>query len=256
LSADRNPPDGFVLPFYIILSLLITGAVYSFSSPAQARWLALAFAVLGFIAFTPVGLTLSRAIDAVNTLIGRGVAWLILLAVIISAINAIIRKAFDTSSNTWLELQWVLFGAVFLVGASWTLLANEHIRIDIVNSRFTRKLRNYVEIVGHVVFLLPFSAIMIITSIPFAMSSFRLNEQSMNAGGLPQWPAKFLLPIGFILLFAQGISELAKRVAMMRGKIDDTGLGGGHHDAAEAEARRLLEMVEAEKATTIKIHGR
>lgn len=247
MNPDRNPPDGFVLPFYILLSLLITGAVFSFSSPAQARWLGLAFIVLGGIAFTPVGLVLSRTIDTINTLLGRAVAWMIMAAVLISAINALIRKLFDTSSNTWLELQWVLFGAVFLIGASWTLLANEHIRIDIINSHFSRRLRNYVEIIGHVVFLLPFTAIMIITSLPFAMDSYRINEQSMNAGGLPQWPAKFLLPIGFILLFAQGISELSKRVAMMRGTIDDTGLGGGHHDAAEAEARRLLELAEAEK---------
>lgn len=250
MNSDRNPPDGFVLPFYVMLSLLITGAVLSFSSPAQAGWLALAFVLLGGIAFTPVGLVLAQAIDTINTLLGRIVAWMIMAAVVISAVNATIRKLFDTSSNAWLELQWVLFGAVFLIGASWTLLANEHIRIDIINSYFSRRLRNYVEIVGHVVFLLPFTAIMIITSVPFAMASLRISEQSMNAGGLPQWPAKLLLPIGFILLFAQGVSELSKRVAMMRGKIDDTGLGGGHHDAAEAEARRLLELPEAEKAAT------
>lgn len=248
MTAERNPPDGFVLTFYVGLALLLTAAVFSFTSAGPALWLALAFAVLGLIAFTPIGLVLSRGIDTMNTAIGRSVAWLILIAILVSAINAVIRKVFDVSSNSWLELQWVLFGAVFLLCSPWTLIANEHIRIDIVNSLFSRRLRNYVEIVGHVVFLLPFTVVLLITSIPFASLSYRINEQSLNAGGLPQWPAKILVPLGFALLLLQGISELSKRVAMMRGKIEDTGLGGGHHEAAEAEAKRLLDATAAEEA--------
>jgi len=183
----------------------------------------------------------SRVIDAINFRIGKVVAWLILAAVVVSAVNAIIRKLFDTSSNSWLELQWVLFGAVFLIVASWTLLDNEHIRIDIVNSMFTQRTRNIIDVIGHAFFLLPLTIIMIITSYPFVMKSVLLNEQSMNAGGLPQWPAKMLILIGFTLLFFQAISELIKRIAVMMGRIPDPyHTGGGLKAAAEAEVARLL----------------
>lgn len=191
-------------------------------------------------------LGISRVIDKVNGFIGRWVAWAILLAVIISTVNAIIRKLFDVSSNSWLELQWVLFGAVFLLCAPWTLLSNEHIRIDIVNSMLPKAGRNWIDVVGHVVFLIPFTLIMIVTSVPFFWRSFLLNEQSLNAGGLAQWPAKFLLPLGFTLLFFQAVSELIKRVAIMRGDLQDTASGGGHHAAAEEEAARLLANLKAD----------
>ncbi len=188
-------------------------------------------------------LNLSRIIDRVSTTIGRWVSWLIVVAVVISTVNAIIRKVFDQSSNAWLELQWVLFGAVFLLCASWTLLVNEHIRIDIVNSQFSKRVRDWIDVFGHVVFLLPFTIVMMIVSWPFFMRSFLINEQSANAGGLPQWPAKFLVFAGFLLLFFQGISELIKRIAIIRGELQDTTSGGGHHAAAEAEAERLLASV-------------
>lgn len=191
-------------------------------------------------------LTISRTIDRINGAIGRWVAWAILLAVIISTVNALIRKIFDVSSNSWLELQWVLFGAVFLLCSPWTLLNNEHIRIDIVNSMLPKSVRNWIDVVGHVVFLIPFTIIMVVTSVPFFWRSFLLNEQSLNAGGLPQWPAKFLLPLGFTLLLFQAISELIKRVAIMRGDLQDTASGGGHHAAAEEEAARLLANLKAE----------
>jgi TRAP-type mannitol/chloroaromatic compound transport system permease small subunit len=194
-------------------------------------------------------LGISRVIDAVNYRVGKAVAWLIFAAVVVSAINAIVRKLFDTSSNSWLELQWVLFGAVFLICASWTLLANEHIRIDIVNSMFTQRTRNIIDVVGHALFLLPLTIIMIITSVPFVMKSVALNEQSMNAGGLPQWPAKMLILIGFTLLFFQGVSELIKRIAVMMGRIPDPyASSGGAHAAAQAEVERLL--AEAKAAET------
>lgn len=191
-------------------------------------------------------LSISRVIDAINGRVGRWIAWLILVAVAVSAVNAITRKLFDLSSNAWLELQWVLFGAVFLLCSPWTLMSNEHIRIDIVNSRLSRGTRNWIDLLGHAVFLLPFCVIMVITSWPFAQRSFLINEQSLNAGGLPQWPAKFLVFLGFVLLTAQGISEFIKRLAIMRGDLADTTSGGGHHEAAEAEARRLLELTAAE----------
>jgi TRAP-type mannitol/chloroaromatic compound transport system permease small subunit len=187
-------------------------------------------------------LAISRLIDAINIRIGRTMAWAIFVAVVISAVNAIIRKAFDVSSNSWLELQWVLFGAVFLLCAPWTLIANEHIRIDIVTGRFAKRTRDWIDVFGHVLFLIPFTLVMLTTSIPFAIRSLAGNEQSVNAGGLPQWPAKMLLPIGFFLLFWQAISELIKRVAIIRGRLDDTVSGGGHHAAAEAEAERLLQL--------------
>jgi TRAP-type mannitol/chloroaromatic compound transport system permease small subunit len=172
---------------------------------------------------------------------GRWVAWLILVTVLVSAANATIRKLFDTSSNAWLELQWVLFGAVVLLCSPWTLLSNEHIRIDILNNLLSKKARDWIDIVGHALFLLPLTVVMIITSIPFFMKSYSINEQSFSAGGLPQWPAKSLVAIGFVLLFAQGLSELIKRVAVLRGLIPDPySSGGGLQATAEAEARRLL----------------
>jgi TRAP-type mannitol/chloroaromatic compound transport system permease small subunit len=192
-------------------------------------------------------LKVSRVIDAVNFRIGKWLSWLILAAVVVSAVNAVIRKLFDQSSNAWLELQWVLFGAVFLCVASWTLLANEHIRIDIVNNAFSQRLRNIIDVVGHALFLLPLTVVMIITAYPFFMKSFLLNEQSANAGGLPVWPAKALVLIGFVLLFFQGISELIKRIAVMRGIIPDPyHTSGGLQAAAEAEVQRLL--AEAKKS--------
>lgn len=189
-------------------------------------------------------LALSRTIDTLSERIGRWMSWLILAAVIVSTVNAVIRKLFDVSSNSWLELQWVLFGAVFLLCSPWTLMSNEHIRIDIVNSLLPKSARNWIDVLGHVFFLLPLTIIMMLVSWPFAMRSLAINEQSVNAGGLAQWPAKFLIPIGFTLLFIQGLSELIKRLAIMSGHLADTTSGGGHHAAAEAEAQRLLAQAE------------
>jgi TRAP-type mannitol/chloroaromatic compound transport system permease small subunit len=185
-------------------------------------------------------LAISRLIDAVNYRIGKVLSWLILAAVLVSAINAVVRKVFDASSNSWLELQWVLFGIVFLMCSPWTLMSNEHIRIDIVNSMFPRRVRNWIDIVGHALFLLPLTIIMIITSGPFFLRSYEQNEQSMNAGGLPQWPAKGFVLLGFLVLFFQGISELIKRVAVVMDKIPDPYGASATQHSAEAEAERLL----------------
>jgi TRAP-type mannitol/chloroaromatic compound transport system permease small subunit len=187
-------------------------------------------------------LKLSGIIDAVNTRIGRWCAWLILAAVLVSATNATVRKVFDTSSNAWLELQWVLFSAVFLLCAPWTLRDNEHIRIDIVNNLLPRWLRNTIELIGHSFFLLPLCIILVATGIPFFLRSFEINEQSGNAGGLPQWPAKSLVMIGFALLLAQGVSELIKRVAIIRGLMPDPHETQVH--ALEAEVEHLVEVIE------------
>ena len=198
-------------------------------------------------------LAFSRSVDTLTVRLGRIVAWLLVAAIVISTVNAVVRKIFDLSSNAWLEAQWMLFGAVFLLCASWTLQANEHIRIDIVNTTLSKKTRNVIELIGHVFFLLPMAAVLVWTSYPFFMKSFAANEQSFSAGGLPQWPAKFLILAGFVVLLVQGVSELIKRIAVMRGLIEDAHAAGGHHAAAEAEAERLLALAEAEKAAADKV---
>jgi TRAP-type mannitol/chloroaromatic compound transport system permease small subunit len=187
-------------------------------------------------------LAISRAIDAVNTKLGKAVAWLLVLAITVSTVNAIVRKLLNQSSNAWLELQWYLFGAVFLFCAAWTLIANEYIRIDIVNNTFSRRVRNWIDMIGHVFALVPFCIVMIWTSIPFFLVSYRLGERSFSAGGLPQWPAKLLIPVAFTILLIQAFSEIIKRAAIMRGLIPDPYDGPQVH-AAEAEAERLLQAV-------------
>jgi TRAP-type mannitol/chloroaromatic compound transport system permease small subunit len=187
-------------------------------------------------------LKLSRGIDAFTRWTGKRLAWLILAAVIISAVNAIVRKTFDTSSNSWLELQWVLFSVVFLLCSPWTLLDNEHIRIDIVNNGLPKMVRNIIDLVGHAFFLLPLCIVMIITGGPFFMRSVEINEQSGNAGGLPQWPAKSLVIVGFVFLFVQGVSELIKRIAVMRDLIPDP--HASQVNALEAEVEHLVEAIE------------
>ena len=186
-------------------------------------------------------LRLSGVIDAINTQIGKWVAWAILAAVAVSAVNATVRKVFDLSSNSWLELQWVLFSAVFLLCASWTLRDNEHIRIDIVNNQLPRGLRNTIELIGHTFFLLPLTIVILVTGIPFFTESFAINEQSASAGGLPQWPAKSLIVIGFAMLLAQCISELIKRVAVIQGLIPDPHATQVH--ALEAEVEHIVEIM-------------
>jgi TRAP-type mannitol/chloroaromatic compound transport system permease small subunit len=166
-------------------------------------------------------LAISRMIDAFNERVGKTLAWLILVAVIVSAVNAIIRKTFNISSNAWLEAQWYLFGAVFLGCAAYTFLHNEHIRIDIFSSRMSRRYRNIIEIIGHVFFLMPLCIMMIVYGTPFFLKSFAISEMSTNAGGLIQWPAKLMIPVGFSMLLAQAISELIKRIGFMQGLIPD-----------------------------------
>ncbi|MBD3788272.1 MAG: TRAP transporter small permease subunit [Sphingomonadales bacterium] len=174
-------------------------------------------------------LALSRLIDRINELIGKGVSWLILAAVLISAVNATIRKIFNVSSNAWLELQWYLYGAAFLLAAAYTLKQNEHIRIDIVYGAWSRRVQHWIDLFGHVFFLMPIVCLMLYLLWPYVMRSVASGEVSTNAGGLIIWPAKALLLAGFILLFAQGLSEIIKKIAVMRGLIPDEHAGTGHH---------------------------
>ncbi|MGO3934555.1 TRAP transporter small permease subunit [Rhodopseudomonas pseudopalustris] len=192
-------------------------------------------------------LGLSRKIDAFNTLVGRWLSWMIVLAVIISAGNAVIRKTFDMSSNSLLELQWVLFSIVFLLCSPWTLLSNEHIRIDIINHSLPLKLRGWIDMIGHVFFLMPFAIVLLWWSIPFFLVSLSQNEQSFSAGGLPQWPAKSLIMIACLLLIIQGISEIIKRAAMLAGVIPDSNVLQGAQHAAELEAERLVMHIGGDK---------
>jgi TRAP-type mannitol/chloroaromatic compound transport system permease small subunit len=186
-------------------------------------------------------LGISRFIDSLNERIGKIMAWAILVAVLVSAINAIVRKVFGTSSNAWLELQWYLFGAVFMLCASWTLKANEHIRIDILSSKLSKRGRDLMDLFGHVFFLMPFVAVMVYLSSPFFVRSYQSGEVSTNAGGLLIWPAKGLILLGFILLGFQWLSEVIKRIAILRGELDDEHASGGHKDSAAAEAERLMQ---------------
>jgi len=166
-------------------------------------------------------LGVSRVIDAINTAIGKSAMWLTLVAVLVSAINAIVRKAFDMSSNAWLELQWYLFGAVFMLCAGYTLLKNEHIRIDVVAGMFSKRTRDWIDVFGHAFVLIPFCLLMIYDLWPFFWGSFTSGEVSPSPGGLIIWPAKGLILLGFILLLAQAVSELIKRIAVIRELIPD-----------------------------------
>ena len=179
-------------------------------------------------------LTFSRAVDVVNERIGKAMTWLVLAAVLVSSVNALVRYGFNRSSNAWLELQWYLFGAVVLLGAAYTLKQNEHIRIDIVTANVSQNVRNWIDVIGHALFLIPLCLLLLWLGVPFFMRSFLSGEVSSSAGGLIVWPAKLLVPLGFALLLAQGLSELIKRIAFMRGLIEDpTPRPGGAHEATE-----------------------
>ncbi|WP_422649211.1 TRAP transporter small permease protein [Cupriavidus sp. H18C1] len=162
---------------------------------------------------------ISRLIDAVNDVIGRWAKWLILLAVLVCAGNAIIRYTFSISSNAWLEMQWYMFAAVFLLGAPYALRKDEHVRIDVIAGRFSERTQVWIDIFGILLFLLPISLIILWLSIPYFWLSFVGHEMSGNAGGLIRWPAKFLIVAGFFLLILQGLSELIKRFAYLRGEL-------------------------------------
>lgn len=166
-------------------------------------------------------LAFSRFVDALNTRVGKAATWLVLAAVVISASNAIIRKTLDYSSNAWLEIQWYLFSGIFLLCAAYTLLRNEHIRIDVVAGRFSRRTQTLIEVFGTVFFLIPMVALVLYEAWPWFVRTWESGEISASAGGLILWPAKILVPIGFALLGLQAVSELIKRIAFLKGLIPD-----------------------------------
>ena len=184
-------------------------------------------------------MVLSRAIDALNRQIGHAVYWLILVAVLVSAGNAVSRYLFDLSSNAWLELQWYLFSAVFLLAAGYALLHNEHVRIDVVFGRLSPRLRAWIDVIGGVFFLLPMAIIIMVLSWPIFVNSYRISEYSSDAGGLLRWPVKLLIPVGFLLLALQGVSEIIKRVAFLLGHLPDP-LEKHHEPVAEEQIRGSL----------------
>jgi TRAP-type mannitol/chloroaromatic compound transport system permease small subunit len=178
-------------------------------------------------------LRVARWIDAVNTAIGRSVTWLILVATLVSAGNAMIRYSLDQSSNAWLELQWYLFAAVFLLAAPYTLLKNEMVRIDVLACRLSRRTQVWIDVAGTLLFLLPMALVIAVLGWPGFIQALERHEVSSNAGGLIVWPARLLIPLGFGLLALQGVSELIKRVAFLAGQGPDPG-AQGHDKSAEA----------------------
>ena len=188
-------------------------------------------------------LRIAGAIDAVTEWIGKAVGWLILVAVLLSAGNAIVRKVFNVSSNAYLEAQWYLYGAAFLGAAALTLKQNEHIRIDIVYGTFSRRTQHWIDLFGHVFFLMPFVILMDIFLVPYFLLSYTSGEVSNNSGGLILWPAKALLLGGFVLLTVQGLSEIIKKIAVMTGDMEDPTPFISAHQAAELEGAQLAEAL-------------
>jgi len=186
-------------------------------------------------------LFLSKKIDRISERIGAWVAWLVLLAVLISSGNAVMRKAFNMSSNAFLEIQWYLFAAVFLLASGYTLLRQEHVKIDVVSGRFSKRTQIWIDIVGICVFLLPFACIITKLSMPLVINAYATQEVSSNAGGLIRWPVFALLPAGMVLLALQASSELIKRIAFLQGFIPDPSKKQGAKTPEQEFAEFLLE---------------
>jgi TRAP-type mannitol/chloroaromatic compound transport system permease small subunit len=184
-------------------------------------------------------LGLSRLIDGITTAIGKSVIWLIFAAILISAINAVTRKLWSLSSNSWLEAQWYLFGAAFMLGAAYTLKENEHIRIDIFYGSRSRRVQHWIDLFGHVVFLLPFVTLTAWMLWPYWIDAYQSGQVSTNAGGLLIWPARAILFAGFALLTLQAVSEIIKKIAIMRDLIPDT---NPFISPAEQAAQAVQEM--------------
>ena len=185
-------------------------------------------------------LSLSRAIDKLNERVGLTVSWLVLAAVLISAANAIVRKAFNVSSNSFLEIQWYLFSVVFLFCAGYTLLRNQHVRIDVIAGRLSPQAQAWIDILGTIFFLMPMALTIMWLSWPVFVQAYERHEVSTNAGGLIIWPARLLVPIGFFLLVIQGVSELIKRVAFLKGLIPDPAQKQHEKSAEEELAEEIL----------------
>ncbi len=191
-------------------------------------------------------LKFSRAVDALNSFVGRWVIWLIFGSTLISGINASVRKAFNTSSNAYLEVQWYLFAAAFLLAAGYTLLNGEHVKIDVVSGRLSKRAQIWIDVFGFVFFLTPMCAAVLWFGVPFFLQGFHSGEMSSNAGGLIRWPVYLMMPLGFALLLLQGWSELVKRIAFLRGLIPDPTVKAHEKTAEEELAEELRRKAEAE----------
>lgn len=189
-------------------------------------------------------LKLAHLIDKINAGVGKSVIWLILIAVLVSTINAVIRKAFNISSNAFLELQWYLFSGVFLLGAAYTLQRNEHVRIDVISGRFSKRTQTWIDIFGTLFFLLPMTLMVLWLSWPVFVLSFQTKDMSNSAGGLILWPARLLVPVGFALLSLQGISELIKRFGFLAGIAPDPTEKHGEKSAEEELAEAIRKAAE------------
>lgn len=187
-------------------------------------------------------LKFSKAVDWLNAQLGKYVIWLILASTVISAVNAVVRKVFDMSSNAFLEIQWYLFAASFLIAAGYTLLNGEHVKIDVVSSRLSKRAQIWIDIIGFSFFLTPMCLAILYYGVPFFLQGYRSGEISGNAGGLIRWPVYAMIPLGFSLLLLQGWSELIKRLAFLQGLIEDPTIKKVEKTAEEelAEAIRLL----------------
>ena len=197
-------------------------------------------------------LALSKGIDKINTGVGWLMMWMILASTVISCVNAIVRKMFDIGSNAYLEVQWYLFAASFLLAAGYTLLNNEHVRIDVVSSRFTKRTQIWMDIVGFLVFLIPLCLAILWFSMPFFLNGLRSGEMSGNAGGLILWPVYLMLPLGFALLLLQAVSELIKRFAFLQGLIDDPTAKKEAKSAEEELAEAILKLAEEKARAAVK----
>jgi TRAP-type mannitol/chloroaromatic compound transport system permease small subunit len=194
-------------------------------------------------------LKLSNAIDWLNALVGRYVIWLILASTVISGVNAVVRKAFNMSSNAYLEVQWYLFAASFLLAAGYTLLNGEHVRIDVIAGRLSKRAQIWIDIFGFIVFLTPLCIAILWFSIPFFLKGFHSGEMSSNAGGLIRWPVFLMMPLGFGLLLLQCWSELIKRFAYLAGLIEDPTLKKVAKTAEEELAEEIVRLAEAKNKT-------
>jgi len=192
-------------------------------------------------------LKLSRGIDWLNSLVGKYVIWLILASTVISGVNAVVRKVFNYSSNGFLEVQWYLFAAAFLLAAGYTLLQGEHVRVDVVVSRLSKRTQIWIDVLGFVFFLLPVCLVVLWFGIPFFIQGYVSREMSSNAGGLIRWPVYAMMPAGFGLLLLQCISELIKRVAFLMGLIDDPTVKKTEKTAEEELAESIRRMAESAK---------
>jgi TRAP-type mannitol/chloroaromatic compound transport system permease small subunit len=186
-------------------------------------------------------LKFSKAVDWLNALVGKYVIWLILASVVISAVNAAVRKILNTSSNAYLEVQWYLFAASFLLAAGYTLLQGEHVRIDVISQRLSRRKQVWIDVIGFAFFLTPLCCAVLWFGVPFFLQGYRSGEISGNAGGLIRWPVYLMMPLGFTLLLLQGWSELIKRIAFLRGLIDDPALKK-HEKTAEEELAEAIRI--------------